>query len=133
MNKKRIIIIISAVLGILLLSGIIGYSVLTGTDIKVGYIENSYGNKLNASFFYFNGTNNKKVKFDKDDKVTMKYSIEIKKGTLQVSLKDREGKEIFNKSEGSGEEIFTVNETQNYLIEITASKAKGKYDLTWSK
>lgn len=133
MNKKKIIIF-SVILGILLLSGtIIFSSCLMGSGIKIGCVEKSYGNTLNASFYYFDGTNNKKVKFDKGDKVTIVYSIELEKGALQVNLKDQAGKEIFSKSEGSGEATFTVNETQNYSINIIASKAKGKYNLTWSK
>ena len=132
MNKKKIIIF-SVILGILLLSGTIICSCLMESGTKVGYVGNSYGNTLNASFYYFDGIESKKVKFDKGDKVTIVYSIELEKGALQVNLKDQAGKEIFSKSEGSGEATFTVNETQNYSINIIASKAKGKYNLTWSK
>lgn len=132
MNKKRVIMI-SSLTVFLLVSGVLIFFAFRGSDIRVGYAENSYGSTLNSSFYYFNGTNSKKVKFNKGDKVRMVYSIELSKGTLQMSLKDQEGIDVFRKSEGSGEITFTVSRTQYYLVEINASKAKGKYKLKWSE
>lgn len=132
MNKKRIITI-GVVLGALSLLCFIVFSNLSEANVRVGYLGTSYGNTQSASFSYFDGINTRKVNFDKGDEITINYSIELKKGTLQVRLEDQEGQEVFSKSEGSGVETITVNETQTYLIKITASKAEGKYSLSWNK
>ncbi|MEK3900772.1 MULTISPECIES: hypothetical protein [unclassified Paenibacillus] len=132
MSRKKIFILLSAGLLLLISVVLIGAGFL-GPDVRVGYGENSYGNKLNASFYYFNGTNTKKLKFNKGDQVKMTYSIELSKGTLQMKVRDEADNEVFLKTEGSGEVDFIVDKTQNYEIEIKAIKAKGKYTLDWSK
>ncbi|MFC3749974.1 hypothetical protein [Paenibacillus sp. GCM10012306] len=132
MNKKRIIMI-SSLTVFLVVSVVLIFAAFLGSDIRIGYAENSYGSTLNSSFYYFSGSNSKRVKFKKGDQVKLVYSIELSRGSLQVSLKDQTGHDVFSKSEGSGEINFTVSQTQEYQVEINASKARGKYKLKWSE
>lgn len=132
MNKKAIIGI-SAVLGFLLLSGLVVFSFIRDNGMKIGFAENNYGHTMSASFYYYDGTNKKKVTLNKGDEVTLAYNMDAKKGALEMIVKDQGGNEVLKKSDGTGEASFTANETQEYSIEIVAIKAKGKYKLTWSK
>lgn len=103
------------------------------SKIKIGYVGNSYGNNLNASFKYFSGLETKKVKFDAGDYVTITYTIEAEEGGVQLQVKDQSGNEVVSKSGGSGEASFTVSETQVYTINVVATKSKGKFKISWSK
>jgi len=132
MNKKNKIIAI--VIGIMLIVGCILLVFFTrGSKFKIGYVGNNYGNTLNASFKYFSGTESKKVKYNAGDNVKITYTIELEKGELQLKVKDQEGNEVKSESGGSGEVTFTVSETQEYTINVVATKAKGKFNIIWSR
>lgn len=127
-------IIISMVVIILALSALaIKLLIPTNHELKIGYFGNNIGNKLEASFQYYNGTDSKTIKFEAGDNVTVTYSLNAKKGDLQLEIKDKAGNEIISQGAGSGDVTFDVKETQDYTISIVALKAKGSYEVTWGK
>jgi TusA-related sulfurtransferase len=133
MSKKNILLILIAV-GIILITGLtLSHALHGGPEVKVGYMGSNVGNMLKASFRYYDGIESKKVKLSSGDNVKITYTIVATKGNIQVLVKDQSGNEVMNQSDSSGEMSFAVNETQNYNIYVIATKAQGKYEVTWNK
>lgn len=134
MDKKKSLFIACGVLGVVLVVLFIILGVRNFRDIRVGFLENWNDDEFSASFAYFNGTSDKKVKFEEGKKAVIKYSLTEKSGSLSMTVSDAEGN-VIDSSEGTseGEITFNVEKTQKYVICIQAEKARGKYKLSWSE
>ncbi len=129
MNKKNMTII-SSIVVVLLLFVLIAKS----SDIKFGFVGNSYKNVLKASFKYFNGEKDKEIEFSEGEVINFEYSLQGKKGSLELQIRDEDGKIVESKrGSGEGNIELKVDKTQKYKIRILAKRAKGKYSLEWSK
>ncbi|ASW42359.1 hypothetical protein [Clostridium isatidis] len=131
MSKKRIILFIILIVGIL-------YFIITGIfsdfDTKIGYVENNFGNTMEASFKHFDGKKDKKIKFNEGEVVNFEYSLQAKDGSLEFQIKDEDGKIVESrKSNDEGNIELKVDKTQKYKIIILAEKAQGSYSIEWDK
>lgn len=134
MDKKKLLFLVCGVLGVAIIALCIIFGVKGSAKIQIGFLENNIGDGLSASFKYFNGTRDKKVKFEEGKTVVIKYSLTEKSGSLSVTVSDAEGNVIDSKEGTSeGEITFDVEKTQKYIIRIQAEKAKGKYNFSWSE
>lgn len=134
MDKKKSLFIACGVLGVAIIALCIILGVKDSANIRIGFSENNVGDGLSASFKYFNGTRDKKVKFEEGKNVVIKYSLTEKSGSLSMTVFDEEENVIDSKEgTGEGEITFSVEKTQKYIIRIQAEKAKGKYKFSWSE
>ncbi|GAE87036.1 hypothetical protein [Acetivibrio straminisolvens] len=129
-KRKKLILGGVLFIGVILIAGFTLLSVLK-PSVKVGYVGNSVGNTINASFKYFDGVESRKVKFNEGDIVTIKYAIGLEEGSLSLVVFDEKGNEIINRSDSEGEVSFQVSETQKYKISLVAAKAKGDFSVKW--
>ena len=133
-KKKKSLFLACGVLGVVIIVLCIMLGVKDSANIRVGFTENNIGNGLSASFRYFNGTRNKKVKLKEGKNVAIKYSLKEDSGNLSMTVSDEIGN-LIESREGTdeGEITFKVEKTQKYIICIHAKKAKGKYKFSWSE
>lgn len=122
---KKIILIVLFVL-ILILP-----SCTTIIGKRIGFNGNNVGNKFEASFKYFDGTETRKIKLEKDDVVNVNFLIEPEEGSIIFSILNKEGNELFKDDEGEGTYKMSVKESGNYSFKIIANDAKGKYKISW--
>ena len=108
--------------------------VKNASTIRFGFVETNTNSKLSASFKYFNGTTDKKVKFKEGKNIVIRYQLAQKSGKLAMKVTDALGNVLESKEGTSdGEITFQVEKTQKYLIQVKGTKAKGKYKITWSE
>lgn len=132
MNKKKFIILTITVTAIILFIILIFVLITKTSNIKVGFVENNYNNVLNASFKYFDGAKEKNIEFNKKKTVTIEYSLNEKKGSLELQVKDSDGNLVKSqKGTGEGNFEFKIEKTQKYTICILATKAEGNYNIKW--
>ncbi|MBU3192471.1 hypothetical protein [Clostridium algidicarnis] len=92
------------------------------------YIYNSY------ILYEMNDKYINKIEFSEGEVINFKYSLQEEKGSLELQIRDEDGKIVGSKkgsSEGNIE--LKVDKTQKYKIRILAKRAKGKYSLEWSE
>lgn len=133
-KRKKSLFLACGVLGVAIIVLCIILGVKDSANIRIGFTENNIGDGLSASFKYFNGTRNKKVKFEEGKNVVIKYSLKEDSGNISMTVSDSNGN-VIEKKEGTdeGEITFKVEKTQKYIICIQAEKAKGKYKFSWSE
>ncbi len=127
-NKKVLILVV--LVGMIVIGFVISVFLGGFSEMKIGYVEDGYGNTMSASFKYYNGEKTKKISFDKKDEVTVKYNIELEEGSLNIDIEDQDGNKVFSKNEGNGEVKFKVDEESSYKISFKADKAKGSYSVS---
>lgn len=134
MNSKKKLFIACGVLVVILGVIIIILAMQDGVNMKMGYVGNSAGNNMNGSFKYFNGTEEKKVKFEEGSNVVITYSLNQKAGELRLTVSDSQGG-IIDSADGTaeGEFHFTADKTQKYVITVEAKKAEGSFNIDWEE
>ncbi len=99
---------------------------------QLGYVGSNYGNVMNASFKYLNGTKSNCVTFKKGEKVIIHYIINLENGSLNIVVRDEDGKVVGKSTNNKGEIKFNVNKTEKYSLNLIANKAKGNFFITWN-
>ena len=99
---------------------------------SVGLSGSQHGTIMNARFTSFNGARGARFKLDQGDTIRLNYSLVCEEGSMTLTFEDRDGNILFTNSEMSGVEDITVSSSQKYTIRLTADKAKGSYDLSWT-
>ena len=130
-KKSTILIIIATVLILSFIA--IFIDLISNRDIEVGFIDKSGSNSFNASFMYFDGSKTKILHLQKNQEVTFDYNMSNKKGDLNFSIIDPNGKAIFKSTDKIGKYNFTAGDSANYTIKVTGKKAKGSYNFSWNK
>ena len=102
------------------------------SDIKIGYSQMDTDNNWHATFSYFKGLDDRELTLAEGEQGVLVYSMELEKGSLEISVKDQNGNEIACMQGESGEIVLTAEEERNYLIEVVGKEAKGSYRLMWS-
>ena len=98
----------------------------------VGFTGSQHGTVMNARFNSFNGARGARFKLEQGDTIRINYDLVCEEGSLTLTFEDRDGNILFTNSEKAGVEDITVSSGQKYTIRLTAVKAKGSYDMSWS-
>lgn len=96
------------------------------SGVRMGYVENSIGNKWTASYAYFHGHTNRTVRGD----VVLSGSVSTKDGELDILVTDQEGNPVFFR-ENVGTDSFEVPISGTVKVTITAHKHRGGFTLQW--
>jgi hypothetical protein len=122
---KRILLI-----GIPMLLLAIGIKTL-GNESRLLWFERNSTDSTRASFFLFSGDKERVFKVEEDDKVSVEWLPEIKKGSLQLSVKKPSSEEtiIFRQEQTLS---FTAEENGKVKLLISGQDSRGKFEVRWS-
>ena len=127
--KKKICIILTALLFCTTLTGCTSFFSIGSA---VGLSGSQHGTVMNARFSSLNGSRGARFKLDQGDTIRINYELVCEDGSLTLTFEDKDGNILFTNSETTGVKDITVETSQRYTLRLTAVKAKGSYDLTWS-
>lgn len=106
--------------------------VLTGCNLKIGYVSNSTSEKASASFYLLSDSKAKSIKLERGETIRFYYEVEEKKGTLSATFGNSSGKVTHSFEPNTNGEIKIVIEEDNtYELIITGDKARGSYKFEW--
>lgn len=107
--------------------------ILTGCNLRIGYLGKSSTKKTSASFFYLSSTENKSIKLKSGEIITFDYELVEKKGSLVATFEDSSGNVIFSFEPNSdGIEEIQIDKDDTYELIIVGDKAKGSYKFEWT-
>ncbi|MDZ7794139.1 MAG: hypothetical protein U5P10_10740 [Spirochaetia bacterium] len=122
---KRILLI-----GIPMLLLAIGIKTL-GNESRLLWFERNSTDSTHASFFLFSGDKERAFKVEENEKVTVEWLPEIKKGSLQLSVKKPSSEEtiIFRQEQTLS---FTAEHKGKVRLLISGQDSRGKFEVNWS-
>lgn len=129
MKKKNVIILVGLILVAFAIIGVLFISM--DKNIKLGFAGSKTGNKMNGSFQYFDGNEDKKINLSKDEIILVTYELKASEGELSLMILDADGKTLQNNVEEQGTLEFKADTEQKYTIRIHGVKAKGSYKVSW--
>lgn len=95
--------------------------------------ETKVGNTYKSSFGFKTGTESKKFKLKEGEDLGLKGYVKVEKGSIEVTIKDEEGKIIYQETYENVEENITFFEkiegTKKYEAIIVFNKAKGSIEI----
>lgn len=100
---------------------------------EVGAVECSTSNTWHQSYKYLNGEINKGIEVNSGEELVIKYSSEVKEGTLKIIFIDENNKEVKNILEDSGGVFkYKVNKDGTCHFQVIGDKTKGQFNLDWN-
>ncbi|MCF7916009.1 MAG: hypothetical protein K9L66_12645 [Spirochaetaceae bacterium] len=122
---KRILLI-----GIPMLLLAIGIKTL-GNETRLLWFERNSTNSTHASFFLFSGDKERAFKVEENERVTVEWQPEIKKGSLQLSVKKPSSEETITYRQ---EQTLSFTAEQNGKVKllISGQDSRGKFEVRWS-
>ncbi|MCF7915646.1 MAG: hypothetical protein K9L66_10810 [Spirochaetaceae bacterium] len=122
---KRILLI-----GIPMLLLAIGIKTL-GSESRLLWFERNSPNSTHASFFLFSGDKERAFKVEENERVTVEWLPEIKKGSLQLSVKKPSSDEIITFRQKQTHS-FTAEQNGKVKLLISGQDSRGKFEVRWS-
>jgi len=122
---KRILLI-----GIPMLLLPIGIKTL-GNESRLLWFERNSTDSTHARFFLFSGDKERAFRVEEDDKVFVEWQPEIKKGSLQLSVKKPSSDETITYRRGQTIS-FTAEQNGKVKLLINGQDSRGKFEVRWS-
>ena len=115
-----------------LLKAVMNGDIVTNSVVETGSIEYKTGNTWRKSFSYLKGNENKKIKLHAGEEITIKYSSEITKGSIDILFVNNKLEQIQKLPENTDSSYnYKAAADGTYYIRIESDSAKGKYELNW--
>lgn len=128
-----VVIVLMSVGVTFLVKGVVNGRFATNSFIQIASVENKTNSSWNNKFSYLKGMENKKIKLDAGEEITIKYSSDITEGTLDISFLDSKLSEIQELPVNTDSSYtFKAPEKGTYYIRIKGDAAKGKFNLKWN-
>ena len=100
--------------------------------IKVGYAGSNIGNKINASYQLFTGTETKTIPGEVGKSIVIEYSSVVEKGELKMLIYDPDMNFVADlEANTTGTREIVFERDGNYKLEITGENTKGSFDVRW--
>jgi|GEM_PF-5271104 len=126
--KRRLVIVIAFTC---LVTFLVGCSISTSFNRKVGAVETQINNNWKSSFRFFDGSEQKSIHLDEGESLVIKYILEVKKGELELSIIDRDDIVLLKAEDAEGELIYIAADEIDCYININAIDARGLFEITW--
>jgi hypothetical protein len=97
----------------------VSIGLFSGCSYSIGSMESNWGGKIDRSYVTFNGKDDKSIKLNEGETLTLDYKATVNKGTLSLSVTDPDGGELWK---------VKLDRNADDKIEIPAKKT-GKYIL----
>jgi len=122
---KRILLI-----GIPMLLLAIGIKTL-GNESRLLWFERNSTNSTHASFFLFSGDKERAFKVEENERITVEWLPEIRKGSLQLSVKKPSSEETitFRREQTLS---FTAEQNGKVKLLISGQDSRGRFEVRWS-
>jgi len=104
------------------------------SEIRIGYIGSTQLHKMSARYVTYAGSNSKNINLSTGDGVQISYDIELKKGSISLSLTAPDGEVMWEESidgHNSDEVTFTASQTGNHKLLLRATDAGGRHEVSW--
>ena len=102
------------------------------SSVAIMSFETTMGNHLKASFYYQTGRDRIRVKKQIGDTLRLRGNVKVEKGEISLTVKDPQGRSIFNESYTENQEIeedMILHKEGRYTIEVHMQSARGGYDI----
>ncbi len=98
----------------------------------VGRVGSNVGNRMQASYQLFNGTEEKKIWVPITYGLTFDFKSAVEAGSLKMQLLSPEKNLLLDiEPNTSGSHMFLADKTGNFYLIVTGNNTKGSYDFTW--
>lgn len=123
-KKILLAIVILGIIAIAYSTGILS----SGSGIKIGWKEDTFGDKWAASYFYYTGIREKKLTIKDNENLYMRVNTE--KGKIAIEIQDMDGTIIYSKENIESSEI-EISVVGTVKVKVVANGHKGGFEFSW--
>ena len=104
-------------------------------SVKVGWLGNKIGSRMNASYRLFSGSEVGSIKAKAGETIVVDYEVTVAEGTLTIELQSNTGKILLQEEfvdYGCDSIEYRADRDERYRIVVKGYKTKGNYNLGWT-
>ena len=102
-----------------------------GNESRLLWFERNSTNSTHASFFLFSGDKERAFKVEENERVTVEWLPEIKKGSLELSVKKPSSEKTITFIQEQTLS-FTAERNGKVKLLISGQDSRGKFEVRWS-